>query len=221
MSEAKLMLGDCLEVMRGIPDESVDMVVTDPPYGMNYLSNHGTKHKKIKNDDVVDPSFLPECMRLLKQGGGLISFTNWANSCEWMYWIEYYGFTVKSQVIWNRLHHGMGDLKGAFAPMHDVVWYTTKGRRIFTNGRPKSVIDVKRPSPSQDHGHPTCKPVELMEKLIYSTDDGSNGIILDPFMGSGSTGVACRNLGRDFIGIELDADYYKIAEERIREATNE
>jgi len=102
--------------------------------------------------------------------------------------------------------------------MHDVVWYAVKGRRIFKNGRPKSVYEAKRPSPSEDHGHPTCKPVGLIESLIRDTDDGSNGAILDCFMGSGTTGVAAMNLGRKFIGIELDDKYFAIAEERIKQA---
>jgi len=109
----------------------------------------------------------------------------------------------------------MGDLKGAFAPMHDVIWYASKGRRVFSNGRPKSVIEAKRPSPSEDNGHPTCKPVPLMEALINSICDGSDGVILDPFMGSGSTGVAAKNLNRSFIGIELDEAYFNIAKGRI------
>jgi DNA modification methylase len=213
-----LMQGDCLERMKEIPDGSIDMVLTDPPYGMGFQSNaskSGPRYRKIKQDEKVDPRWVAECFRVLKSGGGLASFCNWGTSCIWREHIESAGFTLKSQVIWNRLHHGMGDLKGAFAPMHDIIWYAAKGRRIFFNGRPKSVIEDKRPSPSQDHGHPTCKPVTLMETLIKSIDDGSDGVILDPFMGSGSTGVAAKNLNRSFIGIEMDETYFKIAKERI------
>lgn len=213
-----LMQGDCLELMKTIPDGSVDMVLTDPPYGMGFQSNRakeGPRHKKIVGDAAVDTNWLREAYRVLKVGGGFATFCDWKTSCVWRSDIEEAGFTLKSQVIWNRLHHGMGDLKGAFAPMHDVIWYASKGRRVFANGRPKSVIEAKRPSPKQDHGHPTCKPVPLMENLITSTSDGSGGVILDPFMGSGSTGVAAKNLNRNFIGIELDETYYNIAKERI------
>ena len=99
--------------------------------------------------------------------------------------------------------------------MHDIIWYACKGRRVFVNGRPKSVIEAKRPSPSQDYGHPTCKPTALMETLIKNIDDGSGGVILDAFMGSGTTGVAAKSLNRKFIGIELDETYFNIAKERI------
>jgi len=216
-----LHLGDCLEVMQGIPDGSVDMVMTDPPYGMNFQSNRskgGPRHKKIEGDSVVDPRWLSDAFRLLKSGGGLISFCDWNTSHKWREEIECEGFIVKSQVIWDRMHHGMGDLKGAFAPQHDIIWYATKGRRIFVNGRPLSVMRHKRPSPADDHGHPTCKPVALMEELIKATDDGSGGLILDPFLGSGTTGVAAANTGRKFIGIERDPDYFTVASARIRKA---
>jgi len=187
---------------------------------MNFQSNwskNGPRHKKIDGDSAIEPRWLSDAFRLLKSGGGLISFCDWNTSHKWREEIERAGFVIKSQVIWDRMHHGMGDLKGAFAPQHDVIWYATKGRRIFVNGRPKSVMRHKRPSPTDDHGHPTCKPVALMEDLIMATDDGSGGVILDPFLGSGTTGVACKNLGRKFIGIEMDATYFAIAERRIHE----
>ena len=217
-----LHLGDCLDVMQDIPDGSVDMVCTDPPYGMNFQSNwskNGPRHKKIEGDSAADFRWLQDAFRLLKpDGGGLISFCDWNTSHRWREEIERAGFVIKSQVIWDRLHHGMGDLKGAFAPQHDIVWYATKGRRIFVNGRPKSVIRHKRPSPADDHGHPTCKPVALMEELIRATDDGSGSVVLDPFLGSGTTGVAAANTARRFIGIEMDADYFTVAQSRIRTA---
>jgi len=217
-----LHLGDCLDVMQDIPDGSVDMVCTDPPYGMNFQSNrskNGPRHKKIEGDSAADFRWLQDAFRLLKpDGGGLISFCDWNTSHRWREEIERAGFVIKSQVIWDRLHHGMGDLKGAFAPQHDIVWYATKGRRIFVNGRPKSVIRHKRPSPADDHGHPTCKPVALMEELIRATDDGSGSVVLDPFLGSGTTGVAAANTARRFIGIERDPDYFAIAQARIQKA---
>jgi len=217
-----LHLGDCLDVMQDIPDGSVDMVCTDPPYGMNFQSNwskNGPRHKKIEGDSAADFRWLQDAFRLLKpDGGGLISFCDWNTSHRWREEIERAGFVIKSQVIWDRLHHGMGDLKGAFAPQHDIVWYATKGRRIFVNGRPKSVIRHKRPSPADDHGHPTCKPVALMEELIRATDDGSGSVVLDPFLGSGTTGVAAANTGRRFIGIERDPDYFNAASARIQKA---
>lgn len=215
----RLLNGDCLEKMSEIESGSVDMVVTDPPYGMEFVSNrakNGPRHKAIANDDVFFTEWLGEAYRVLKDGGGLISFCDWNTSHVWRQSIEQYGYDLKSQAIWNRMHHGMGDLTGSFAPMHDIIWYATKGKRTFANKRPKSVFSHRRPSPSEDHGHPTCKPVSLMQELIHGIGDGSDGIVLDPFMGSGSTGVAAQRLGLPFIGIELDDKYFKIASERLQ-----
>ena len=111
----------------------------------------------------------------------------------------------------------MGDLTGSFAPQHDIIWYASKGRRKFVNGRPRSIISVKRPSGSQNFNHPTCKPVELLRQLLTSTDDGTSGIVFDPFMGTGSTGVAARQVNREFVGIELKQKYFNTAKERMND----
>lgn len=210
-----LIHGDCLESMKGFSDGSFDCVITDPPYGMNFQSNHRKtipKHKRIVGDDSIDSRWIAECFRILRDGGALVMFCNWGTSYEWRDDLIANGFRVVSQVIWDRMHHGMGDLEGGFAPMHDVIWYATKGRRVFKGDRPKSVLRFKRPSPSEDNGHPTSKPIELMEYLVKHVAQGK---VLDPFMGSGSTGVACSFLGVDFLGIEIDQDYFEISKKRI------
>ena len=213
---------DCLLALSRVPSASINAVVTDPPYGMRFQSNwskSGPRHNKIAQDDVFDARWVAEAFRVLKpDGGALVSFCDWGTSHLWRAAIEDAGFSIKSQVIWDREHHGMGDLKGAFAPMHDVIWYAAKGRRIFANGRPKSVIRCRRPSPSEDNGHPTCKPVQLMEDLIRAVSDGKYGTVYDPFMGSGSTGVACAKLGVPFVGTEIDLGYFNTAKDRIAEA---
>lgn len=191
-----LMKGDCLERMKEIPSGSVDAIICDPPYGMDFQSNwskSGPRHKKIIGDKSVDGRFLSECFRALKSDSVIYLFCDWRNSHAWMRLIELNGFTVRSQVIW------MG----------------TKGRPTFTGKRPKSVISAMLPSPSGDFGHPTCKPVDLIEQLI---SPWTSMEILDPFMGSGTTGVACANTGRKFIGIEMDDHYFEIAKKRILEA---
>lgn len=214
----KLINGDCLLEIKKIESGSVDMVVTDPPYGMNFVSNaakEGPRHKAINGDDKVNTEWISEAFRVLKDGGGFVTFCDWNTSHIWRESIEKNGFNLRSQGVWNRMHHGMGDLTGAFAPMHDIIWYASKGRRIFDNKRLKSVFSHRRPSPSEDNGHPTCKPVSLMEEIIHGIGDGSNGIVLDPFMGSGSTGVAAKKLNLPFVGIELDETYFATAQKRI------
>jgi site-specific DNA-methyltransferase (adenine-specific) len=214
----ELYNSDCMEILKNMEKGSVDCVITDPPYGMGFQSNRakdGPRYEKIVNDEKLFVDWIPLVYDLLKTGGGLISFCNWQTSCEWKKEFENVGFEIKSQVIWDRKWWGTGDLAGSFAPQHDVIWYATKGRRTFVNGRPKSVLTHQRPAPNQDFGHPTCKPVSLMEDLILGIDDGSDGIILDPFLGSGSTGVAAVKNNRKFIGIELEKNYFDIAKNRI------
>lgn len=214
----QLWQGDCLELMDLIPDGTIDLVVTDPPYGMSFQSSwckNGPRYKAITGDDKVDPRWIYAVKDKLKIDGGVITFCDWKTSYQWKTHLEDAGFKVRSQIIWDRVAHGMGDLKGQFAPMHDIIWYATLGRRAFRGKRPKSVLRFQRPMATQDYGHPTCKPVELMEALLEPT---AKGTVIDPFLGSGSTGVACAKLGIDFIGIEIDPEYYETAVRRIFDA---
>jgi DNA modification methylase len=219
MITINLMKGDCLERMKEIPDKSVDTVLTDPPYGMDYQSAWRSKEKrfkKIANDKKPFVWFLYDAFRILKDGGSIITFSDWKNAEAWRLALEWAGFNVKSQVIWNREVHGMGDLKASFAPMHDVIWFAVKGDYKHPGKRPKSVINSQRIS-GEKLVHPNEKPVDLMLELIKSVTP-SDGSVLDPFMGSGSTGVACKNLNRNFVGIERDEKYFEIAKERIEKA---
>jgi len=210
-----LLLGDCLMTLKTLPDNSVDSIVTDPPYGMDYQSSWMTKekrHKKIANDKKPFIWFLYDSFRILKDGGALVIFSDWKNQETWKSAIQTAGFEVKSQVIWNREAHGMGDLKSSFGPQHDVIWFATKGKFSFPGKRPKSVISSLRIMGSLSH--PNEKPVSLMKELVSAVTP-PNGTTLDPFMGSGSTGVAAKELGFNFIGCEMSEDYFNIAKQRI------
>ena len=123
------------------------------------------------------------------------------------------GFIPKMQVIWDKEIHGMGDLKGDYAPLHENIIFATKGRFIFPGKRPKSVIHCQRVS-AEKLVHPNEKPIELLKQLIEEiTIEGQT--VLDAFLGSGATALAALETHRNFIGIELDETYYKIAQERI------
>jgi site-specific DNA-methyltransferase (adenine-specific) len=107
-------------------------------------------------------------------------------------------------------------LNAQYAPCHDVAWFATKGKFSFPNGRPKSVYRIDR-LPANELLHPTQKPLALMQVIVNDlTRPGDT--IFDPFMGSGTTGVACVKTGRNFIGCEIDPGYFAIAEKRIAEA---
>ncbi len=209
--------GDCLEVMKTLPSESVDAVITDPPYGIDYQSaRRSDKSKwkpKIANDKQPFIWWLYDAYRLTKEGGILLCFCRWDVQEAFKMAIEWAGFTLKSQVIWDRADHGMGDLKASFAPQHDVVWFAVKGAFQFPDKRPRSIIKSMRLSGEQLL-HPNEKPVDLMEQLIRATTK-SGDTVLDPFSGSGSTLVASDSINRNAIGIELDPKYCNIIRERM------
>lgn len=158
--------------------------------------------------------WLYDASRILKDGGTLLCFCRWDVQEAFKTAIEWSGLRIKSQIVWDRALHGMGDTQSAFAPQHDVIWFAVKGKYKFPGKRPKSVIRVKRIN-GRPLVHPTEKPVELMSMLI-SMVNPPGGTVLDPFAGSGSTLVASRNLGVDATGIEIDCEYVELIRERLR-----
>lgn len=214
-----LRLGDCIETLRAMPDNSVDSIVTDPPYGMDFQSQWvATERRKPKVAGDKKPFiwWLADAHRVLRDGGGLVCFTDWRNQETWRMAIECAGFTIKSHCVWDRVWHGMGDLGSSFAPRHDVFWFATKGRFKFPGKRPVSVMRHTRPA-SHHSEHPTRKPVDLMREIVRSVTP-FGGVVLDPFVGSGSTGEAAMLEGFRFIGIERDPGYFEIARARIEQA---
>jgi site-specific DNA-methyltransferase (adenine-specific) len=215
-----LMHGDCLELMKSIPDGSVDMVLADPPYGMDYQSNRRTatdKFAKIENDTGLAwlDSFVSECHRVMSDNSAAYVFCSWHKIDVFKQSFEQ-KFKLKNIIVWVKNNHGSGDLRGAYAPKHEFILYMHKGRSLFRDGRTPDVVMADKVSGSK-MVHPTEKPIPLLEKFVANNSDEGD-TILDPFMGSGTTGVAAKNLNRDFIGIELDPGYFAIAKDRI-EAT--
>ena len=214
----KLYQGDCLEVMDGIKDKSVDLIVTDPPYLMDYQSNRRKKEDrfdKIKNDKgnyMLIQDYLEECHRIMKDNTAIYCFCSWHNIDFFKNEFEKY-FKLKNILVWNKNNHGTGDLKGSYAPKHEFILFGHKGRTLLREKRIADVIDCPKIS-SNKLTHPTEKPQDLLEIFIkQSSDVGS--IIFDGFMGTGSCGIAAKKLNRNFIGIELDEKYFNIAKDRL------
>jgi len=198
--------GDCLDIMRNIPDKSVDAVITDPPYGINM--DGGTdgfgvrsvcRYARGWDDKSPDAELLSDMMR---KGKSVIIFGG-----------NY--FTDKIPVsthwlVWDK----KGDIqfKNPFSDC-ELIWTNQpkKATKKYT------VIQQGFIAEEKERFHPTQKPVRLLRSIIEDyTNEGDT--ILDPFMGSGTTGVACVQTGRNFIGIEIDEGYFKIAEKRIKDA---
>ena len=190
--------GDCLEVMREIPDKSVDSVITDPPY--------------LGRDDLFDSSVLLPSMEFINEYPFAVF---WAANYE-------FPFDYDALHIWHKSIpiHPNSKIGNVAGHQFEKIYTKDFGKKCMVF-REMAIIPNFRACKKElvsdgPDGHPTQKPISLMKKLIMKTNPGDT--ILDPFMGSGTTGVACVQTGRKFIGVEIDPDYYAIARTRIKEA---
>lgn len=193
----------------------VDAIITDPPYGMNLTPQRESakfKNTKIKNDDNLNwsDSFFEKCFLLTPKNSGSLFFCSYHSVGKFIESGKNAGFDVKNLMVWDKDWFGIG---GNWRPTCEFILLLTKGRFVTHSKNKSNILKFRRLS-GQKMVHPTQKPVALIEELIKEPDYNPQ-IILDPFMGSGTTGVACRNTKRDFIGIELDENYFNIACERI------
>ena len=146
-------------------------------------------------------------------------FTRWDVQQMFCDSMEQAGLPPKSIVIWDKQTHSMGDLHKSFARRYESIIWSCGSEYDFPAGRPADIIAFPRVA-AQSLVHPNQKPVGLLEKLIRMTTR-SGATVLDFTMGSGSTGVACVNTGRSFIGIEKDDRYFEVAKKRIEDAERE
>ena len=211
----ELIKGDCLKIMKNIPDGSVDLILCDPPYGINYKSNKTNRHRKIANDKAPFIWWLYDAKRVLKDTGCLVTFFRWDVQEEFLRSLEIAGLPANGVCVWDKGGGGMGDLKRQFMPAHELFAFSPLPGFTFPGKRPSSVLHIPK-VPSSKMVHPNQKPVELYEALVKLTSkDGAT--VLDPFLGSGTSGVAVKRVGgRRFIGIEQDDQYFDIARENIK-----
>lgn len=213
--QIKLVQGDCMEVMKSIPNESIDLVVTDPPYLISYQSHWNSHNKPILGDNDYDliERAIKEMYRILKPNSAAYIFCSSKRIDYFMKCCLDAGFTIKNSIIWVKNNWTSGDLKVSYGQQYEIILLLNKGRRYFNGKRLSDVWFFDRVA-FQHQYHPNEKPVKLLEQCILKHSDEGN-IILDPFMGSGSTGIACMHTERRFLGIEKDMDYFLIAKQRI------
>lgn len=209
-----LLNGDCFELLKDIRSESVDMILTDPPYGMNYQSNMRTvnKYDKIKNDGNLDwlDGTVAEMYRVAKDNTAHYVFCSFHMIDKFKQSLQK-RFKVRNILVWVKNETGMGDINGDFRPVCEFIFLLHKGRRVYNGRRDPNVFHFKE---TGNINHPTEKPIDLCAYLI-SKFSNEGDVVLDMFMGSGSTGVAAKKMRRGFIGIELNEQYYKTAKKRI------
>lgn len=208
--------GDCREVLPTLP--VVDLIATDPPYGVAYITSHRVRTDRLrkpvandKNLDVVAEAW-PLAMARLATDRHWYAFASPRRIAE----ADAIFGGSKHILAWDKGDRGTaGDLECGFGEAWEAIFYGTKGRRAINGKRPRTVIRYDW-SGTMDPLHPTVKPIDLMGRIIkWSTSVGE--IVLDPFMGSGPTLRAAKDLGRRAIGIETEERYCEIAANRLRQ----
>lgn len=233
MLNINLIQGDCITEMKSLNPESIDLIFADPPYNLSdkkYITVQNGKPvkcdkgewDKIENIQDFNLTWMKECVRVLKPGG-----TIWISGT--LHNHPYVGVALKelnlwilNDVIWFKPNATPLLSKNRFAPSTELIWVAAKSKKYYfgydiakkINGgkqmRNLWIINAKR----HITPHPTEKPEALLERVIQIGTQ-ENFMVLDPFMGSGTTGVMAKKYNRNFIGIEIDSKYFEIATERI------
>lgn len=213
--------GDCLEIMPELAAGSVDLVLTDPPYGINYATSWRSRsHElsvKIRNDETLDcfGLSLPDIFRILKDDRHYYIFASPRKISQVQTMLNPYNW--KSIIAWDKGDRGtVGDLVAGFGEAWEAIFYGMKGRRALNGKRPRTVIRYDWSS-TIDPVHPTVKPVSLLCNLV-SMSTHVRELVFDPFAGSGTTAAACVSTNHQFIGIEMEEKYCAIAASRIERA---
>lgn len=223
-----LRQGDCLELMKDIPDESIDLLVTDPPYKIvqggctnKAVRLKGSNQEQLKkgtlfnNNSIKFSEWIPEVYRVLKNNSHCYIMSNDRNINELLNICEKVGFKLLNILVWGKNKHSPNRY---YLKNCEFIVFLRKGKaKNINNMGTKQLLLIDN---VENKNHPSEKPIKLMKILIKNSTNEQDKV-LDPFMGSGTTGVACKELNRNFIGIELDKDYFNIAKERIGKASLE
>jgi site-specific DNA-methyltransferase (adenine-specific) len=231
----KLYNADCIDILSSIDNESVDLIAVDPPYEIFFEKNEWDKK-------VLDWNTLcEEYFRILKPTGNLIVFQGWSNVSETKTILEK-KFNLNNWIIWDRIK-GRGAKTNVVSTREDILWFSKTQNYTYNkiysnikkktgglgnkNGQPNRALsnvwsDISPIVPWSDerNSHPTQKPLQLMERIITIWSN-ENDLVLDSFMGSGTTIEASINLKRNYIGIERDVNYFQIAENRVVNREND
>ncbi len=227
----QILLGDCMQGLRTIDDNSVDLILADPPY-FDYKTGHRKDKEDKLSQSLVQQSqedqlrTMQECIRVLKDGHSFWFFTNWQEA--WWFQARFHSF-LRNEIIWEKGNWAAGDLEGSLGCRYEVIFLGTKGKGWKYNG--PRIQDVWSQSIDPDPRynlnrvgtkrlHSTEKPVDLYKKIIeLSTQPGD--LVLDAYVGSGSSAEASLMTGRNFIGWEIDPIYHQRATDRIKRCIND
>ena len=206
-----LINGDCLDCIKDLSDNSIDIICCDPPYIPPEHSKTLTKYKKTMSEmgilEGFYKTFLREIDRVLRDTGRFYLFCN--SDSYPMFYIHLFPYVKKMRCfVWDKISCSLGF---TFRHQHELILY---GERMETKPIKCGTGDIFKYKVvnAKEKDHPAQKPVNLIEHILSNHKEG---VVLDCFMGTGSIGVACKNLGLDYIGMELEHEYFKKAEKKL------
>jgi modification methylase len=229
----KIICGDSIQIMKSMPSESIDLVVTSPPYNLKNSTGNGMKDGRggkwanaslingysHYDDNIPHDKYakwqkdnLTEMLRLIKNDGAIFYNHKWRVQAGLLQDRQdiIHGFPIRQIIIWRR-KGGINFNKGYFLPTYEVIYIIAKPNFKLAH-KANAHGDVWEFTQEMKNEHPAPFPVKLIDRIICSTDAQ---VILDPFMGSGTTAITAMGNNRDFIGIDISPEYCKMAEERI------
>lgn len=215
MNDITLYHGDCYDILPELAVKA-QAIVCDPPYGIAFRSNMRVatpKFNSITNDHEVDTYWIELLNDSCADTSSMFMFTRWDVEHLWRTAVSDAGWNIKNQIIWYKPGGGMGDLYAQYSPSHENAIFAIRGDWKFPGKRPSDVYNFTHDA-STSYVHPTQKPISLMSKIILDITKPGD-LVIDPFFGSCSTGVACARYGRKFIGIEIEKEYFDIGCEAI------
>ena len=233
----KVICGDCFKILKSMPTDIIDLIFADPPYGISKKGRFEIPEKNYKRIftewDMKEPDYkwIDECLRILKKGRAIyISGTHHNIFKIRQYIIEKYSENwIRNIITWfkpNAMPIKFAKQIGCYAYSCEYILYITKGKCLFFNydelkkiNKGNQMRDMWEIVVGQDNRgrnpyHPTQKPLELLKRIIIASSK-KNEIILDPFLGSGTTAVASKELNRQFIGIEINPEYCQKSDRRL------
>lgn len=203
----KLILGDCLSALPKIADESVNLVLTDPPYLVNYQDRSGRSIANDKTGEWLQPTFA-ELHRVLRPDSFCVSFYGWTKIDHFFAAWKKAGFRVIGHIVFNK---GYASSSRFVRYQHESAFLLAKGNPALPENPIPDVLPWKY---SGNKFHPTQKPLDAMKTLVEAFSKPGD-LVIDQFMGSGTTCLAAYQAGRNYLGIELDPNYYTIASQRL------
>lgn len=200
--------GDCISILHSLPANSIDLILTDPPYLVRYQDREGRSIQNDSNPDWMIPAFT-EAYRVLKQDRFMISFYGWTQVDRFFAAWRSAGLRIVGHLVFRKQYTS----KSRFLQYrHEQAYLLTKGNPVLPEHPISDIIDMPY---SGNKLHPTQKPVAALKPLIEAFTQ-EHDMVLDPFCGSGSTLLAAKILHRNYLGIELDAQYHAAALKRLR-----